>query len=36
VGDVRCANCNRLVAKRTAPGGGFEVKCRGCSALVLA
>lgn len=36
VGEVRCPDCNRLVAKRTAPGGGVEVKCRGCSALVAA
>lgn len=36
IGEVRCHECNRLVAKRTAPGGGFEVKCRGCSTLVVA
>lgn len=34
--EVRCTSCNRMVAKRTAPGGGFEIKCRGCSALVTA
>lgn len=34
--DIRCNNCDRLVAKRTAPGGGFEIKCRGCSTLVAA
>ncbi len=34
--EIRCPNCNRLVGKRTASGGGFEVKCRGCSTMVAA
>lgn len=35
-GEVRCQNCDKLVGKRTAPGGGFEVKCRGCGSMVAA
>jgi hypothetical protein len=34
--DIRCSSCDRLVGKRTAPGGGFEVKCRSCGTLVAA
>jgi hypothetical protein len=34
--EIRCPDCNRLVGIRTAPGGAFEVKCRGCSTLVAA
>lgn len=36
VADVRCTGCDRLLAKRTAPGGAFETKCRDCGALVAA
>jgi phage portal protein BeeE len=35
-GDVRCPSCDKLVGKRTAAGGGFEVKCRNCGTLVAA
>ena len=34
--DIRCSNCDKLVGKRTAPGGGFEVKCDRCRNLVTA
>jgi hypothetical protein len=34
--EVRCPNCDKLVAKRTPTGGGVEAKCKGCGTLVAA
>lgn len=34
--EIRCSGCDKLVGKRTAPGGSFEVKCERCKNLVTA
>ena len=34
--EIRCSGCDRMVGKRTAPGGAFEVKCERCKNLVTA
>jgi hypothetical protein len=34
--EIRCPDCGKLAGKRTATGGGFETKCRGCGTLVSA
>jgi hypothetical protein len=34
--EVRCPECDKMALRRTAPGGSFEVKCRGCGTLFAA